>query len=388
MRMNKKMIAIWLTLCVIFSLVGCAAPVENSQRETTSAVQQTLNPENIVEITEEDSGHRPQQTQIEKNTLTITMLDVGQGLCVLFESDDQYLLFDGADRDYASYVVSYLQQHGIGLDYVIASHPHDDHINGIVGVLKTIPVKHIIDSGVVAATRVGHSYETEKANCINKGTEYDVARPGDVFQLGSSQFTILSPAHEYDDVNNMSVAIKIESGDFSCVITGDAEKDAEQDMLVSGIDLDADLYIAGHHGSSTSSTESILEAMSPSVVWISCGMNNEYGHPHEEALNRMKRADCEIFSTAKSGELKCVVDGDQVNVSTEKTVEQINIEKNTEATIATDDYFVLNTNTKKIHLPSCEHVNDISQNNKQEYSGNVQSLIEDGYSTCKKCHPN
>ena len=86
-------------------------------------VQQTLNPENIVEITEEDSGHRPQQTQIEKNTLTITMLDVGQGLCVLFESDDQYLLFDGADRDYASYVVSYLQQHGIGLDYLTYSNP-------------------------------------------------------------------------------------------------------------------------------------------------------------------------------------------------------------------------------------------------------------------------
>lgn len=264
-----------------------------------SFLDSTIAPDNQAKIT---------QSTAESADYEETMLNVGQGLCILIKSDGHYALFDGGSRSASSYVVAYLQQHNITkLDYVIASHYDEDHIAGLVGVLNTADVDTVLCPDYTTDTQIYRSFKSAVATSGAKVVHPSVKS---TYSLGNSTITVLGPASYNDRTdNNRSIAVRIDDNKFSSVITGDAEQQEEQEILNSGINLRTNLYVAGHHGSSNSSSSDFVKAMSPAYIFISCGKNNSYGHPHWEALRIFKDTGCKIFRSDDQGEVTCFSDG-------------------------------------------------------------------------------
>lgn len=322
-----------------------------------------------------------------------TMLNVGQGLSILVKSNGHYMLFDGGSRSASSYVVAYLQQHNITkLDYVIASHYDEDHIAGLIGVLNTADVDTVLCPDYTTDTQIYSSFKSAVATSGAKVVHPSVKS---TYSLGNSTITVLGPASYNDRTdNNRSIAIRIDNDKFSSIITGDAEHQEEQEMLNFGINLRTNLYVAGHHGSSNSSCSDFVKAMSPAYVFISCGKDNSYGHPHWEALSIFKDNDCKIFRSDDQGEVTCFSDGDKYWFSTKPSNNwtsgsgySVNGKPATvkqESDSNTEEY-IINTSTGKFHRPTCESVSSMNPKNKKQVTTTQSELISEGYSPCSNC---
>lgn len=347
-----------------------------------------------------------QSEQLSTGTVSITMLDVHQGLSILINADGKYMLYDGGGRERSSYVVSYLKQHGINnLTYLIASHYDEDHIAGLVGVLATTTVDEFIRPDYTTDTDI---YQSLITMAEKNGCESIYPVPGDTFELGTAEITVLSPAEYGSDDNNNSVAIRIAFGNKSCIITGDAEEESEYHMVNSGLNLDSDIYVAGHHGSASSSSTVFLDAVTPEYTFISCGTDNTYGHPAAETLQRLQAVGTQIFRSDIQGEVTVTYDetSDQLSFSQEpcndwtpgdnsqnsgqtaEAQQQTNVQAEEQNQVADGaQEYVLNTNTKKFHYPSCSSVSQMKDKNKEVMTATRDDLIEMGYSPCGNCHP-
>lgn len=221
------------------------------------------------------------------------------------------MIIDGGDSQHSAYIYSFLHNtieinH---IDVMIASHPHMDHVGGLAAALNACYVD-LIYSPVL-------DYDTNAWNSVKKyaeilGTPIVVPDAGDEFDLGEVHVQILGPLHCYVDMNNMSLIIKITFGNTSFLFTGDAEWEAEHDLLNAGVDLSADVLKVGHHGSESSTSYWFLREVSPSYAVISVGKENQYGHPSESTIRKLQDADVNIIRTDLSGLVECVSDGEQV----------------------------------------------------------------------------
>lgn len=208
------------------------------------------------------------------------MLDVGQGLSILVQADGEYLLYDGGGRGASSYVVAYLQQHAVTeLEWLAASHYDEDHISGLVGVLHTTPVEQALMPDYTTDTQIYQSLQTVLGE---KNVPVIHPAKGDTFSLGEAEIQVVGPQnYDYDSDNDESLCLRICYGDFQCLLTGDAEQDAEQDMVASGQDLTCDLYVVGHHGSSSSTSEELLDAASPAYAFLT----DRVAHQIQDLIN-------------------------------------------------------------------------------------------------------
>ena len=252
-------------------------------------------------------------------TFTMTMLDVGQGLAILIEADGRYMLYDGGGRDSSAYVVSYLSSRGIeAVDIVIASHYDEDHIAGLIGVLNTAYVGSFVCPEYEADTKI---YESLCENLIKKGTTVIHPYEKQAFALGDAIVQVISPekylTEDQENENNYSVAVRISYGNFSCIITGDAEEELERSIAASDINIKSDVLVVGHHGSSSSSCEAFIKAVAPEYAFISCGSGNAYGHPAKRTLNTLKKYGVQIFRTDMQGEVSVSSDGEKYCFSEE-----------------------------------------------------------------------
>ena len=238
----------------------------------------------------------------------IHVLDVGQGLSVLIESNGHYMLYDGGDSDKSSYVVSYLQQEGVpSLDYVVASHYDSDHLNGVVGALNAFPVSNVWGPNYTTDTRVFESFNSVVSE---KGLTRVQPAIGSQIQLGDATIQVLAPSGtDYSDVNNYSIAVRVQDGNTSFLITGDAEAESEAQMIASGLTLDSDVYVMGHHGSGTSTSWDLLQAATPEYAVLSCGAGNSYGHPHVESMEKLQAMEIQLLRTDKQGNIVASTDG-------------------------------------------------------------------------------
>ena len=324
----------------------------------------------------------------------VHILDVGQGLSVLIESQGQTMLYDGGDSSHSSYVVSYLKQQGISsLDYVAASHYDADHLNGVVGALHVFPAKTLWGPDYTAESRVFHSFQeiAEK-----KGLKRIQPEVGSTYTLGDASIQVLAPSGSgYQDVNNYSIAIRIEDGDTSFLITGDAENDSEQEMLASGLTLDSDVLVLGHHGSSTSNSLEFVQAVSPEYAVVSCAEKNAHGHPHAEAMDTVKAVGASLFRTDMQGNLVASTDGQTITWNTEPCNDYTPGSSdrpqtpNSSAKISSRPYdgytIIVNRKTGKYHAPGCRSVRDMKDYNKG-YCSDAAYLDANGYQPCKICH--
>ena len=308
--------------------------------------------------------------------LTVHFLDVGQADCMLLQCGDENMLIDGGNVDDSDLVVSYLLEQGVEkLDLVVNTHAHEDHVGGLPAVLAVFETSELwcpvteYDS----ACFEDFCYYADQQNLT-----LECPYPGDTYMLGDAEITVLGPIRDDYDTNDTSIVLRVEYGDTAFLFSGDAETQAEHDILDAGFDLSSTVIKAGHHGSSTSNSYRWLRATGAEYVVIPVGADNSYGHPHEEILSRFRDAGMTVYRTDLQGHIVCWSDGTGVTFTTKKQVEVTNP---TEAETA-EEYFIGNVNSKKLHLPSCGGLP--SEKNRVEFTSYDEAMAQ-GYSPCGSC---
>ena len=243
------------------------------------------------------------------NEIIVAFLDVGQGDSILIRSRDHAVLIDGGDINRNEPVLGYLRRAGISrLDYVIATHPHRDHIGGLITVLGRIEVGQILMPDVVHTT---YTFEHFIAVIENNQIPVHAPTPGESFAAGIINFTVLAPEEGFagSNLNDASIVLRLDHGNTSFLFTGDAEGGSERAMLASGQDLSADVIKIGHHGSRTSTSDAFLDGVMPMAAVISVGSSNRFGHPHSEVLVRLKYRGIAVYRTDEMGTVVMATDG-------------------------------------------------------------------------------
>ena len=239
--------------------------------------------------------------------LQIHYKDVGQGDATLIQCDGMNMLIDAGENDKGMQVRVYLEKQGVKkLDYVIGTHPDSDHIGGLDVVIYNFDCGTILMPDYEKDTK---TYDDVIQTIKNK--HYKITEPivGTTYELGQAEFTIIAPNRDYDDANDASIGLVLTYGEQSFLFTGDAEEAAEADIVKNGIDIQAKVYTAGHHGSRTSSSEELLELVKPEIVVISCGEDNSYGHPHADILNYCRTNKIPVYRTDMQGTIVVKTDG-------------------------------------------------------------------------------
>ncbi len=256
-----------------------------------------------------------------KDEFAVHFIDVGQGDSALIISGDKTMLIDAGEIDCGFKVTSYLAEKGVdSLDYIIATHPHSDHIGGLADVINTVKTDTVIVPHVSDEETPTTQVYLDFLNAMDvNGCKLKEAVVGEVIDLGMSEMKILGPVtDEYDNLNDFSVVSQLTYGTVDFLFTGDAESPPENDILEAGLLEDIEVLKAGHHGSSTSSNKKFLKAVQPDYVVISCGEGNSYGHPNEKAMQRLGEYTDKIYRTDLQGSIVFKSDGTEITVECSK----------------------------------------------------------------------
>ena len=413
----KKVIRLLICIAMTIILtVGC----EDKDIDNTNFNNENQSVNYDIDVT---SNNLTNENKVERSTdefdsissikgeCNVWVLDVGQGSSTLVESDGEYMLIDGGDSDKSSYLVSYLKKKEItNFKSVIATHYDADHLNGVVGALNVFDVENVICPEYTTTTRVYNSFisimDNKKINRIKPIV-------GETYSLGRGEFTIIAPnSTGYSNVNDYSVGIRFKYNNKSFLVAGDATNISEEEIVNNSIDINSDVYIVNHHGSSGSSSSEFLNKIDPEYAVISAGKGNAYGHPAYKTLEKLNKIGAKIYRTDIEGEIEFsftekeiqfnkdsynkLESGEKINKdSYENNQDNKLISSNegdnrsieNESSNKSDNY-VLNKNTKKIHKDDCKSVKQMSDNNKVYFDGTIDEAEAQGYSKCQNCFKN
>lgn len=246
--------------------------------------------------------------QSNKNTLQVHFIDVDQGDSILIQVNNKNLLIDSGPNKSEDKLKKYLKKLNISkFDYIIATHPHEDHIGNMSYIINNFDVLNFYAPKVENSTK---AFETMVESLIRKDLKIKVLKANiKSIDLGKNIVVdVFSPlSNSYEDLNNYSSIVKISYGNTSFLFTGDAEELSENEVLNAGFDLKCDVLKIGHHGSSSSTSEKFLKASNPSIAVISVGEDNTYGHPTDTVLSRLKET--KIYRTDINGNIVITSDG-------------------------------------------------------------------------------
>lgn len=237
----------------------------------------------------------------EESYLTVAFLDVGQGDAIYIETPDgvQLLIDGGPDGTVLRELPLVMPWWDRSLDIILATHPDKDHIGGLVDVLTHYDISRIIRTENESDTAVSSAFAFMSAE--EEGVVTHLARAGDVIELGASTtLTVYSPASDPStwESNNASIVTKLSYGDIDFMLTGDASIGTEEWMVDEyGNALSSEVLKLGHHGSRTSTADSFLDTVHPTYAVVSAGVDNRYGHPHEEVVAKVHERGIELLST-------------------------------------------------------------------------------------------
>ena len=351
----KKLLAFCL---LILTLLTCLCGCANTTLSDTA-------------IAPEDAG------------LIVHYIDIGQGDSTLLQSDGKFALIDGGEYNESTNLISYLSSQGVKeLEFIISTHPHSDHCGGLAEVIRNFDTKTLICPKTESDTSAWEYTMDAADEC---GVRYTNPSAGDKFTVGSATITVFAPdtATVYEDLNDYSIVCKAEYEKTSFLFMGDATKEVETSLLESNFDLSADILKCGHHGSYTSNSKKFIEAVNPAAAIISCGKDNEYGHPHKETLNTLSKRNIPVYRTDLDGTIVVSSNGKNVYVSTAEVTTQA-VETPVAPTENTE--YIGNKNSKIFHESDCSSVGKMSEKNKIKFS-NRQEAVDSGYTPCGSCEP-
>lgn len=282
-----------------------------------------------IDVNINDDSDNSGSAVLSGENASINFLDIGQGDSCLITCGGKNVLIDGGERGEGDVILSYLEENDIDtLDYVIATHPHSDHIGGLVDIFydviknDSITINEVITcdmaDDIVPTTKV-YNYFLQDIDSLD--IEFSVLEEERNISLGDGSLRLIpSPFNDDQSLNNESVFTVFTYGDTVAVMGGDAETEEEEALVESGAfkNVDADIFKAGHHGSRTSSSTALLDEIDPEYFVISCGTDNSYGHPHDETLAKFADYSDEVYRTDLDGTVTFITDGEEISVSTEK----------------------------------------------------------------------
>ena len=330
-------------------------------------------------------------TRFTDNTLEVHFIDVGQADAILLLCGDEAMLIDGGNVADSDLIYTYLKNYSVDyLDYVVGTHAHEDHIGGLAGALNYATAGTVYCSVSSYNTRAFASFA---AAVEKQGKEIEVPSPGDTWTLGDESdglyaaVEVIGPITMGDDVNAQSIVLRVEYGGVSFLFTGDATRDEEAEILDAGYNVSSTVLKVGHHGSSTSTSYPWLYAVEPQYAVISVGTDNDYGHPNDATLSRLRDADVTVYRTDLQGDIICVTDGSGVTFSVDRNADIDTLASVRNPADQEVKTYVLNTKTMKFHDPACSSVEQMREENKEIFVGTRGELIDMGYSPCGNCRP-
>lgn len=311
-KKNKKLAKRIIEIVISVILIICAAyfaPTETlGNNESTVPTSNTQTIESLPII--------------QNGELKVYIFDVGQADCILVECNDSYMMIDAGNNPDGKLIVNQLNEMGVTkIDYLVGTHPHEDHIGGLDNILKNF------DVGVLYMP--GREYDSATYRDVikaanSKNVENVAPELGHIFYIGDAKCEIMAIDNEDEDPNVNSIIIEMTYGKNKFLFTGDAEIENEERRLWNDIDV---LKVA-HHGSSTSSSEDFMEQVKPEIALISVGTDNSYGHPHKETMELLESYDMDIYRTDTQGTIVVTSDGTKCTV---ETFESIDLEGNSKS---------------------------------------------------------
>ena len=253
-----------------------------------------------------------------EGSLVVHFIDVGQGDAILIQLPNKEVVLIDAGGGNGSKVVKYIHDLKIEkINYLIATHPHEDHIGGMAAVIKGFDIGKIYMPDVTHTTK---AFENMLLAIDTKGLKINIAKESTVLIEKNDIFGIfIAPnGDKYTNLNNYSAVLYLEYGDVSFLLMGDAEALSEDEIVENWTGFQADVIKIGHHGSGTSSSSKFMDIVSPSYAVISVGINNTYGHPTNSTLNKLMELKAEVFRTDLNGTVMISTDGKKIFTYSEK----------------------------------------------------------------------
>lgn len=254
---------------------------------------------------------------------SLVFLDVGEGMCAVVRTPSgKTMVVDCgtsswrySERVGEKLVASYLHSLGIRkIDIAVLTHPHADHISGYPSLLKIVPARHVLDIG---AKHSSPYYRDFLKTIRDTKAIYHIARRGQVIDMGDgvkAQVLNPDPLQNYTDLNNRSIVLRVVYREVAFMITGDAGEQAEHAMISTEMPLQSQVLQVGHHGAEDANSPEWLSAVNPAVAVISCGRNNEYGHPSREVISCLQSRGVRVYRTDMHGAVAFTTDGTAITV--------------------------------------------------------------------------
>lgn len=297
MKRKKKLVSSFIILIIIgiFYLF---------QNYPTSEISENINKRiNEVPVTSEER-------------LEVTFIDVGQADSILLENEGHYMLVDAGNNEDGPKLVNYLKNQNIHqFDYVIGTHPHEDHIGGLDNIIEGFDINTFYMPDVITTTK---TFEDVLDALGEKNMTLSIPKTNATFKLGDATVKVLYVGTEDEsDLNDTSIVLKVTYQNVSFLLTGDASTKVEEKL--NPADLESTVLKVGHHGSSTATNEKFLNTVNPKYAIISVGENNQYEHPHTTVLNTLAAHNITTYRTDQDGTIKVITDGTNIEINTSKT---------------------------------------------------------------------
>lgn len=303
---NKKLInsIISTIIVIIIVLISQNQEIQNyisnitsnsiSENGISSTIQESENGTKTIVIGSGDVNN--------ENNLHVYYIDVGQADSILILNKNQSALIDAGNNDDGQDVVNFIKSKGITqLDYVIGTHPHEDHIGGLDDVINNIDADKIYLPKIQTNTK---TYEDVLQAIQNKNQKISSFNKGNKFTIGDANLEVMTDSIlNKENLNLSSNIIRMEFKGTSFLFTGDAETENEKNIEWT----QTDILKVGHHGSTTSTSQSFLNQIKPKYAIISVGKDNDYGHPKEKILQRLEKIGTEVFRTDECGTIEIIV---------------------------------------------------------------------------------